>query len=91
MIEKTISDIEAKLRAESIGAESKTELLRLLTTLKTEIATLEKTHTDVREKQKLLQHSVDELRSSVQGFEQSHPKLIQAVQGISNILANFGV
>jgi len=44
MIEKTITEIEAKIRgAESVNAERKQELLNLLGTLKTEIADLSKT------------------------------------------------
>jgi hypothetical protein len=31
------------------------------------------------------------LRSSVDGFEQSHPKLVQIVNGISSTLANLGI
>jgi Mg2+ and Co2+ transporter CorA len=35
--------------------------------------------------------SVQGLRSSVDGFEQSHPKLVQIVNNISNTLANLGI
>ena len=45
MIEKTISEIEAKIRgAESVSDERKRELLQLLGTLKTEVGELSKTH-----------------------------------------------
>ncbi len=45
MIEKTISEIEAKIGgAESVSAARKAELLKLLGTLKTEVAELSKTH-----------------------------------------------
>jgi Mg2+ and Co2+ transporter CorA len=45
MIEKTISEIEAKISgADSVSTERKQELLKLLGTLKTEIAKLSKTH-----------------------------------------------
>ena len=45
MIEKTISEIEAKIGgAESVSAERKAELLKLLGTLKTEVAKLSETH-----------------------------------------------
>jgi uncharacterized coiled-coil DUF342 family protein len=86
MIEKTISEIEAKIRgADSLGDERKRELLQLLAALKTEIA--------ARDQQNLkpLKSSVEELRSSVTGFEESHPKLVQAVNSISNTLANLGI
>lgn len=38
----------------------------------------------------LLQHSLEGLRSSVAGFEESHPQLVQIVHNISNRLANLG-
>jgi Mg2+ and Co2+ transporter CorA len=45
MIEKTISEIEAKIGgAESVSPERKEELLKLLGTLKTEVAKLAQTH-----------------------------------------------
>jgi len=45
MIEKTISEIEAQIGgAESVSAGRKAELLKLLGTLKTEVAELSKTH-----------------------------------------------
>jgi septal ring factor EnvC (AmiA/AmiB activator) len=91
MIEKTISDIEAKIRSGALAEPAKGELLQLLGTLKSEIATLEKTCVATPEKQKALKNSVDELRSSVEGFEQSHPKIVQAVNSISTTLSNLGV
>jgi chromosome segregation ATPase len=38
-----------------------------------------------------LENSVAGLRSSVEGFEQSHPKLVQVVNSISNVLSNSGI
>ena len=35
--------------------------------------------------------SVRGLRFSVEGFEQSHPKLVQIVNSISNTLSNIGI
>ena len=35
--------------------------------------------------------SVRGLRSSVEGFEKSHPQLVQIVNNISNTLANLGI
>lgn len=47
MIEKTISEIEAKIGgAESVSAERKAELLQLLGTLKSEVSELSKTHSE---------------------------------------------
>ena len=84
MIEKTIGEMEAKIRgADSLDDARKRELLQLLAGLKTEIA--EKQNLDA------LKNSVEELRASVGGFEQSHPKLVQIVNNISNTLSNWGI
>jgi hypothetical protein len=39
----------------------------------------------------LLKLSLDGLGSSVRGFEESHPRLVQIVNAISNTLANLGI
>jgi chromosome segregation ATPase len=92
MIDKTIGEIEVKLRgAEGLAEERKRELLQLVATLKTEAAKLKQTQDATREKQKSLKYSVDELRSSVEGFEKDHPKLVQLVNSISNTLSNLGI
>jgi hypothetical protein len=110
MNEKTIGEIEAKIRsAESVSDERKQELLQLLGKLKAEVAALSKTHDEqaqsiagfaqvstheaTREKPdpQLRDISVSGLRSSVEGFEQSHPKLVQIVDRICNTLSNFGI
>ena len=110
MIEKTISEIETKVRgAESVNAGRKQELLDLLGKLKTEVAALAQTHgeqadriagltrqstqeaTSAGQNPESLQQSVSGLRSSVEGFEQSHPKLVQIVNSISNTLSNLGI
>jgi Mg2+ and Co2+ transporter CorA len=110
MIEKTISEIEAKIGgAESVNAERKQELLKLLGTLKTEVAALSKTHgeqadsiagfaqlsaheaTRVDQNPQLRELSNQGLLSSVEGIEQSHPKLVQIVNNISSTLSNLGI
>ena len=110
MIEKTIDEIEAKIRSsDAVSKDRKHELLRLLGTLKTEIGTLSKTHSEqaqsiaefaklsthevTREKQnpRLRELSLHGLRSSVEGFEKSHPQLVQIVNNISNTLSNLGI
>jgi len=110
MIEKTIDEIEAKIRSsDAVSKDRKHELLRLLGTLKTEIGTLSKTHSEqaqsiaefaklstheaTREKQnaRLRELSLHGLRSSVEGFEKSHPQLVQIVDNISNTLSNLGI
>lgn len=110
MIEKTISEIEAKIGgAESVSAGRKAELLKLLGTLKTEIAELSKTHgeqadsiahfaslsaheaTRTAPDPQLRALSNQGLQSSVNGFEQSHPKLVQIVNAISKTLSDLGI
>jgi Mg2+ and Co2+ transporter CorA len=110
MIEDTVSNIEAKIRAsDAIKEDRKRELLQLLGTLKSEVATLSRTnseqaqsiagftevcaHEATRAKQnpELLQLSLKGLSSSVDGFEKSHPQLVQIVNTISNMLSNLGV
>ncbi|MEI9963065.1 MAG: DUF4404 family protein [Limisphaerales bacterium] len=51
------------------------------------------THEATRSEQnpESLQYSIQGLRSSVGGFEQSHPKLVQIVNTISNTLSNLGI
>ena len=90
MIEQTISEIEARIRAGSVNEPAKDELLQLLAKLKTEITVMQQNLNDSGEKEKL-KNSMDELRSSVAGFEQSHPKIVQAVNSISNTLSNLGI
>jgi Mg2+ and Co2+ transporter CorA len=38
-----------------------------------------------------LHHSLQGLRSSVDGFEKSNPRLVQIVNAISNTLSNLGI
>lgn len=110
MIENTISEIEAKVRnAAAVGEDKKQELLDLLGRLKTEIAGLEKTHSEqagsiagftqlstqeaTRQNKNpdTLEHSVAGLRSSVEEFQQSHPKLAQIVDNLSKTLSSWGI
>jgi uncharacterized coiled-coil DUF342 family protein len=88
MIEQIIADLEAKLQTEKLSDSGRNELLQLLAKLKAETAALTSA---TEEKQKALKSSLDELRSSVQGFEQSHPKLVETVNNISSTLSNLGI
>jgi hypothetical protein len=51
------------------------------------------THEAVRKEQnpQLLKHSLEGLSSSVEGFEESHPRLVQLVNSISHTLSNLGI
>ena len=106
----TISQIEAKLLdAPALKEEHRAELLKLLATLRSEVASLSQTdaeqarsiagyaevsaHEATREEKnpELLKHSLDGLSSSVTGFEESHPKLVQIVNRICTTLSNLGI
>lgn len=88
MIQQTISELEAKIRAATLSDPAKTELLQLVARLKAETGA--ESGDKAGEKQKL-KSSMEELRSSVAGFEQSHPKIVQAVNSISTTLSNLGI
>ena len=108
---KFLKDIAESLKADgnTASAEQKQELLKLLDTLRSEVATLAKTNgeqadsiagfaqlsareaTRAEPNPQLREISTQGLRSSVEGFEQSHPKLVQIVNSISNTLANWGI
>ncbi|MCI0623318.1 MAG: DUF4404 family protein [Acidobacteria bacterium] len=110
MIQDTLAKIEARLgKAGALKEEQRTELLGLLSTLKTEIAELSKTHSEqaqsitaftevstheaTRQERdpQLLKLSLEGLTASVQGFETSHPKLVEIVNALSLMLSNSGV
>jgi hypothetical protein len=54
-----------------------------------EVSAHEATRTE--QKPELLQHSLAGLQQSVEGFETSHPRLVQAVNSICTTLANLGI
>ena len=55
----------------------------------TEISTHEATRTD--QNPELLNLSLKGLSSSVTGFEESHPRLVQIVNAITHTLSNLGI
>ena len=110
MIQKTIAELEARLeKVDSVKEENKAELLNLLSTLKSEIDELSKTHGEqarsiagftsvsaheaIREAKnpRLVQLALDGLSTSVSELEQSHPKLVDAVNRICVTLSNLGI
>jgi len=54
-----------------------------------EVSALEATRTE--KNQKLQEISIEGLKSSVEGFEQSHPNLVRVVDSISRTLSNLGI
>lgn len=110
MIQDTLAKIEARLsKTGALTHGQRAELLGLITTLKTQIEDLSKTHSEqaqsitaftevstheaTREERdpQLLRLSLEGLSASVQGFETSHPKLVEIVNSISLMLSNSGV
>jgi uncharacterized phage infection (PIP) family protein YhgE len=110
MIKETITKLEDKVKhINSIKEENKTQLLNLLSTLKSEIEELAQTEGEHAESivgfteistheatrqdkdQQRLKHSVDELASSVEGFEVSHPTLVGTVNALCVMLSNLGI
>jgi hypothetical protein len=110
MLKNTLSEIEARIESTSaLKEEQKRELLSLLSTLKSEIAQLSRTHSEHAQSitgftglstheatrqepnPELLKLSLEGLSTSVQGFETSHPRLVEIVNAISLMLSNSGV
>ena len=110
MIDDTLSKIEARIQsADAISDDKRRELQQLLATLKSEVATLSRTHagqaehiaglTEVSTSEAIqgqtnpdrLRGSLNNLTSSVEEFETSHPRLVQIVNSISSTLANLGI
>jgi hypothetical protein len=107
MIRDTISKIEARLQGSStLSDEARAELLALLGELKREIATVEpaigqtiagqtehlaKQATEETRNPELLKRSLSELSASVDGFEKSHPNLVQVVNRIATTLSSIGI
>jgi hypothetical protein len=107
MIRDTILKIEARLQeANTLSDEARADLISLLGELKREIASVEPElgqniagHTEHLTRQateetknpELFKRSLDELAASVDGFEKSHPGLVQVVNRICTTLSNIGI
>jgi len=110
MIEKTLGKIEETVTgATALSGEKKSQLLKLIFELKSEINKLsetdqsgaldiaQKTHTSARhatQKESDAQQvssALDDLKSSVDTFEVSHPNLVLTVNNLCNALADIGI
>ncbi len=107
MIRDTISKIESRLQgASAINEEARAELLQLVGELRREISNLDEdqarsiaglTHDSTDQiagearNPELLKRSIEELSASVDGFEKSHPGLVQVVNRICTTLSNIGI
>lgn len=86
---RELLELLAKLKAEvSDLSQTNDEQARSIAGF-AELSTHEATR--VAQNPELRELSVKGLRSSVDGFEQSHPKLVQVVNSISNALSNWGI
>ena len=110
MIQDRIDKIEERLKQSKMVKENdKAELLTLITTLRTEIADLSRTHyehaesiagfaelsaheaTRSEKSPELFNLSIEGLTSSVQGFEESHPRLVGIINTFCTMLSNLGI
>jgi TRAP-type uncharacterized transport system substrate-binding protein len=110
MLKTTITNIESKIkRNASIKDKEKTELLKLLSSLKDEVSEFSKIDNEHAESitgfaqtsaheatrkdknEDLLDLSLKGLTSSVGELESSHPKLVEIVNRISQMLSNMGI
>jgi hypothetical protein len=85
MTDQTFNELETKIRAAVSEPARQAELLELLARLKTEFAEAHRVNL------LSLKHPMEDLRSSVEGFEQSHPRLVQAVSKVTQTLADLGI
>ena len=95
MIEETIRQIEERLRAsENIAPGTRAELMDLLAKLRAEAAGLppaEEPGAATPAEAESMQDSVDQLRRSVEEFEDSHPRLVQLANHVANTLSGLGI
>lgn len=85
MTDKTFNELESKILATEMDKSRQRELLQLVAQLKSEKGEVQKQTLSP------LKSPVEELRSSVEGFEQSHPRLVQVVDRISKTLSDLGI
>ena len=87
MIKDTLSKIEDLLKKTTAPTEvQKTELQSLFATLKSEVLELSKNHSEHKDFSTL-----ENLSSSLEEFEATHPQLVAALNNISLALSNMGI
>ncbi|MEA3208396.1 MAG: hypothetical protein QOE70_1453 [Chthoniobacter sp.] len=110
MIQDRIDKIEATVNAAvNLPGETRAELLKLLSELKSEVAPLTATHdedarsitgfadasvheaTRSAKKPALNEAALKGLTASVEGLEESHPRLVEIVGRIATMLSNMGI
>jgi hypothetical protein len=101
MIEETITKLEERLKSSgTLPAASRDELLQLLGTLKQEVSELAKTQGGRAEpiigysgasSRSATEPVNDQLRNFVASVETSHPKTVQILNRITEIMADLGI
>lgn len=97
MIEQTIQQIEARLKAAgNLTPETRAELMALVAKLREEAVHLPAPSVPVAasgeaDEVRTLQEDVTHLRRSVEEFEDSHPRLVQAVNHLASTLSGLGI
>ncbi len=99
MIEETIRQIEERMQsATNLSPETRAELLRLLAKLRAEAERLPPPAERAANPELTpavesdsMQDSADQLRRSVEEFEESHPRLVQLANHVANTLAGLGI
>lgn len=97
MIQETIRQIETRLQESNLPPATRAELLALVEQLKAEarhLPPIESTPNDPLGEAgevRTLQDDVNQLRRSVENFEDSHPRLVQAVNHLANTLSGLGI
>ena len=110
ILDYRIGIIETTIQtAKNIPSDRKSELLAMVTGLKSELNNLSKTHHEEaasitrfadasahevsrsRKNPKLTDTALNGLRVSIHGLEDSHPVLVEAVNGFATALSNMGL
>ncbi|MEA1927973.1 MAG: DUF4404 family protein [Candidatus Auribacterota bacterium] len=110
MIDKTVGKLEETVAgATAISDKKRTQLLKLISELKSEISTLSETDKDsaldiINKTHASARHAIQEesdenqfasgledLKSTVDTFEVSHPGLVSVVNSLCNALADLGI
>ncbi len=106
MIEDRLEQMQSAIeQSPKISGDTKAELLALVAGLRAEIKTLSETHHEeatsitrfadeaarARENPHGGETALDSLRGSIQGFEDSHPKLVETVNRFATALSNMGL
>ncbi len=99
MIEETIRQIEERLEnAQNLSPQTRAELSSLLAKLRAEAERLPPPEERAANPElatgaeaESMQDSADQLRRSVEEFEESHPRLVQLANHVANTLAGLGI